>query len=155
MKQSVVSRCLLYVGTCVLGLLIAIISHTIGYNRGALDASARRMPFDLSLYLTMHEMSRYIDTPAATAPKSSWRPENIKVLLYSTLKFYEDNKNRWAHIETENPKLYNDIVLARELVKDLELVGLGESVESMLKNEVKARHENAEMEQQGQPLNER
>lgn len=144
MEKRVVRRCLLYVGPCVLGLLIAIISYTVGYSRGGLDASVRRMPFDLSIYLTMHEMSRYIYASEANDPKSSWRPENIKVLLYSTLKFYEDTKNRWEHIETENSKLYNDIIVARELVKDLELVGLGESVEGMLKNEQEARNENAE-----------
>lgn len=112
------------------GLTIAIGSYYIGYKKGALTAKIESVPFDLSLYLMVYEMSSFIHSSEIHGGKTSWRPDNIRVMLYSTLEFYDKYKDSFQRIEEENPRFVKNITEARELAGDLDLVDLGSAINS-------------------------
>jgi len=122
------------IGVSLVALLstvtIALVMYCVGYWRGSIDAEIKRIPFDLEIYLQLHEMGTYINSSDDSVPVPVVRKDNARVLMYGTLQLYDRTRGRFEKISTRGLRFDDNLARAREAVRDLELV----SVESVLRD---------------------
>ncbi len=130
-------RLILRIGISLVALLsavaVALILLTVGYRRGAVDAEVLRIPFDLEIYLQMHEMGAYINYPGQNAPM--FRESTAKICIYRTLEVYDQHRKRIDRITANSLRFDENVEKARKVVEDLELVTIGSVLEELITNQ--------------------
>jgi len=107
--------------TFFIGLLI---SYNFGRKSGALNENINRLPIDLTLYLEMYKMSEFIESMDVDDPKSSWSTDNMAVLLFATISFYDDNIDHIPDAMKQYKYFSNRLDEARSIVEAYEFVGV-------------------------------
>ena len=111
---------------------VIVVAYHAGYRKGRLYEQIARVPFDLECYLQLHKMSEFIDS-IGKHESISFHKDNAKILLYSTIRFYDTNKERFSNADKYGHRFEENVYLARRIVQDLELV----CVETAVKKSVK------------------
>lgn len=99
-------------------------SYHFGRRTGLLDGQIKRIPFDLITYIKMYEMSSYIHSSSETMSAPTLSPGSSKLLIYSTIQFYDVYKERFERIGEANEFFEENMEYARTIVENLELTTL-------------------------------
>lgn len=124
-------------------LLTVVVSYHIGYKKGAVDGQIKRIPFDLGLYLQMYEMCSYINSSNKCSSVPPYRPDDPKVLIYSTIRFYDATREKFQRIGKNNRRFERNIEEARKIIKDLELVDVGSTLEQKVGSQSEPKNQEA------------
>lgn len=125
---------------------ITITSHHVGYKRGDLDGQLRRLPFELGLFLQMHNIleNDYAEAKARGESTSiqARMKGNLGILILARLTLLDVERKRFEQIvrhslkrsDENNQHFEKNVAEGRKIVEGLKIVSLNSVIKGVIKD---------------------